>query len=204
MGGGLDSIGQVLAEDARRERVRILGESKAKAAAIIREAEDGADSRKKEILAQAKREAAALRENELAKARMDARVSLLNRKDGIAEKAFGKALERMVAFKGTKGYPKLVTELVCKAALGGAGELIVSQEDGALFAKGLLAGINSRLEKKGAGISLSKESRRMAGGFVLSYPERGIELNRSFESLLAESRERNMPKVARILFEGEE
>lgn len=204
MGGGLESISHVLAEDARRERVRILGESRAKAAAMLREAEERAESKKKEVLAQAKREAVAFRENELAKARMDAKVSLLNRKDGLADKAFGAALERMVASKGKKEYSRLVSAMLCKTALAGDGELMVSGEDAKLFSGGLLAEINSKLGKRGASITLSAERRNIRGGFILSYPDRGIELNRSFESLLAESRERNMPKVARMLFEGAE
>lgn len=203
MDNGLEKISQILTGEARKEREKILGESRKKAEQILKSCGERADSKKKEILEQAKREASSFRENELAKSRMDARIALLNIKDSIADEAFGQALEKLVLLKKKKDYQKIVLNMVCKSALEGEGELIVSEEDSGIFGKSLLSEINSRLAKKNAKVSLSKESRSMRGGFILSYPERGIELNKSFESLLKESREMNVPAVAGILFEAE-
>lgn len=203
MDNGLEKISQILTGEARKEREKILGESRKKAEQILKSCGERADSKKKEILEQAKREASSFRENELAKSRMDARIALLNIKDSIADEAFGQALEKLVLLKKKKDYQKIVLNMVCKSALEGEGELIVSEEDSGIFGKSLLSEINSRLAKKNAKVSLSKESRSMRGGFILSYPERGIELNKSFESILKESREMNVPAVAGILFEAE-
>ncbi len=203
MDNGLEKIGQILSGDARKEREQILGESKKKAEQLLKASDERADSKKREILEQAKREASAFRENELAKARMEARVALLNTKDSIADVAFAQALEKLALLKKKKDYQKIVLGMVCKSALEGEGELIVSEEDSGIFGKSLLSDVNSKLVKKNAKVSLSKERRSMRGGFILSYPERGVEVDRSFESILKESRERNMPSVAGILFEAE-
>jgi len=201
MDDGLEKISHVLIEEARVERERLLAASRKNAAELLKAAEGQADLKKKDIVAQAKREADAFRENELAKARMDAKVGILNAKDRIADHVFEQSLGTLAALKKKKEYQKIILEMICKAALEGEGELVVSGEDAKLFGKKLILVANRRIAKKNAKLSLSGESRKMAGGFILSYPEKGIELNRSFESILSESRERNMPQIAKILFE---
>ena len=79
----------------------------------------------------------------------------------------------------------------------GGEELILSSRDRESLGDGFLRKVNERLPGT---ITLSEETREMAGGFVLRTPE--IEINESFEERIRSLRDEMEAEVARKLFAG--
>lgn len=86
--------------------------------------------------------------------------------------------------------------LVIKYARSEDGVMYLSQKDLDRLPKDFEKTVNEQI--KGGTIKVSKEPRDLDGGFVLAYG--GIEINCSFDALVADNRENIKDELSRIIF----
>ncbi|MBU7016493.1 MAG: hypothetical protein HXS44_03215 [Theionarchaea archaeon] len=190
---GIEDIKKKILQDAAQEKEEILAEARKKAKEIREEGERTAEKRKEAIILKANQEATDERHTVLTMERLEARKVLLTEKQKVIEKAFEKALEMLSTHPE---YSEIMETLLLDVARGGE-ELILSPRDRESLGNGFLKKVNKNLSPT---LTLSKETRKMAGGFILRTPE--MEINESFEERIRALRDEIEAEVARRLFAG--
>lgn len=190
---GIEDIKEKILKDANKKKEEILAEARKKTEEIRKEGEKTAEKRKEAILLRANQEATEERHTLLTMERLEARKSQLTEKQKAIEKAFKKSLDMLVNHQDYNG---IMETLLLEAARGGE-ELILSPRDYKQLGNGFLKKINEKIKGE---ITLSKETRKIAGGFILRTPE--MEINESFEEKIRGLRDEMEADVARTLFAG--
>lgn len=190
---GIEDIKKKILEDATRQKEEILAEAEKKAEEIRDEGRKTAEKRKEAILLKAKEEAAEERHTKITMERLESRKLQLTEKQKTIEKVFEKSLDMLV---NHPDYNRFMETMLLTVAKGGE-ELILSPKDLQRLGDGFLKKINETLETE---ITLSKETRDIAGGFILRTPE--MEINESFEEKIRALRDELETEVARTLFAG--
>ena len=95
-------------------------------------------------------------------------------------------------------YFGIIVKMVRKFALAGNGEILFSEKDLARLPENFEALLNSAAKDKGGVLKISKETRKIDGGFVLVYG--GVEENCSFTALFDSEHESLQDKVLKLLF----
>ena len=138
------------------------------------------------------------REERLASvAQLEARKLELAAKQEMLQKAFDKALERLLTLPEEQ-YIVLLSELAVKAARTGREQVILSQKDRTRYGKQAVTAANEKLGDKGH-LTLSQESRPIKGGLILS--DGDVEVNGTFETLVRLQRGALDREVAKVLFD---
>lgn len=190
---------------------RILQDAGAKAGEIVKAATAQAD----EVLSHVRAQAAKLRDDEVARGReraeenrrriltlaeLDARKQILATKVALIEEVFFEAARRLASLE-----PALYEAYLEKAMLAGTEsgdeEVIMSPRDRSTFGPEVVAEVNAALAEQGrkANLRLSDTARDLAGGLVLK--SGNVEVDCTFDAILARARETMLVDVARILFE---
>jgi V/A-type H+-transporting ATPase subunit E len=190
---GIEDIKKRILENAAQQKEELLAGAKKKAEEIRKEGEKTAEKRKEAIILKANQEATDERHTVLTMERLEARKALLTEKQKVIEQVFEKALEMLSTHPQ---YSEIMETILLEVAKGGE-ELILSSRDRESLGDGFLKKVNERLSGT---ITLSEETREMAGGFVLRTPE--IEINESFEERIRSLRDEMEAEVARKLFAG--
>lgn len=190
---GVKDIKERILKDAAQKKEEILAEARKKAEQIRKEGERTAEKRKEAILLKADQAATEERHTKLTMGRLEARKMQLEEKQKAIEKAFEKSLDMLTHHPE---YTSILETLLLEVARGGE-ELILSPRDRERLGDSFLKKIN---EKMNGEIVLSKETRDIAGGFILRTPE--MEINESFEERIRALRDEIEADVARTLFEG--
>lgn len=190
---GIEDIKKRILKDAAQQKEEILAEARTKVEEIRKEGERTTEKRKEAIISKADQEATDERHTVLTMERLEARKQLLTEKQKAIEKAFEKALEMLSTHPD---YSEIMETLLLEVARGGE-ELILSPRDHESLGNGFLKKVNKNLSQT---LTLSKETREMAGGFVLRTPE--MEINESFEERIRALRDEMEAEVARKLFAG--
>lgn len=185
---------------------RIETDAKAEVAAILREAEEKAAAIREQYKVQAAAEAkaaetagreAAKRQAERLEsaAQMDAKKQLLAAKQACLNEAFDKAQKQLLALPDGE-YAQLLARMAVKASRTGREEILLNARD--LKRVGAQVVEKANALKKGAALTLSRETREMAGGLTLR--DGNVEVNCAFETQLRVLREEMAAQVAGILF----
>ncbi|MGC1120969.1 MAG: V-type ATP synthase subunit E family protein [Candidatus Methanofastidiosia archaeon] len=190
---GIEDIKKRILEDAAKQKEEILAEARKKAEEIRKEGERTAGKRKEVIILKAEQEATEEHHTLLTMERLEARKLQLTEKQKVIEKVFEKALDML---SNHPQYDEIMEALLLEVARGGE-ELILNPRDYKNLGDGFLKRINDNLPRE---LVLSKETRDMAGGFILRTPE--VEINESFEEIVRALRDEMETQVARILFAG--
>ncbi len=190
---GIEDIRKRILEDAAQEREEILAEARKKAEEIRKEGERTAEKRKEAIISKALEEAREEHNRAVTMERLESRKVLLAEKQKIVEKAFERSLDVLV---NHPEYEQILETMLLGVAKGGE-ELILSPRDLKNLGNRFLKKVNNKLNGK---LTLSDESREIAGGFILQTPE--VEINESFEERIRVLRDEIEADVARMLFEG--
>jgi V/A-type H+-transporting ATPase subunit E len=193
MAMGIEDIKKRILEDAAKQKEEILAEARKKAEEIRKEGEKTAEKRKEAIILKAEQEATEERHTLLTMERLEARKLQLTEKQKVIEKVFEKALDML---SNHPHYSEIMEALLLEVAKGGE-ELILNPRDSKNLGDGFLKKINDSLPKQ---LVLSKETRDMAGGFILRTRE--VEINESFEEIVRALRDEMETEVARTLFAG--
>ncbi len=190
---GVEDIKKKILEDATRQKEEILAEAEKKGEEIRNEGKRTEKKRKEAILSRAKNEAAEERHTKITMERLESRKLQLTEKQKIVEKVFEKSLDMLV---NHPNYERIVETMLLEAAKGGE-ELILSPKDRENLGSEFLKKINKNIERS---MTLSDETRDIAGGFILRTPE--MEINESFKEKIRALRDELETEVARTLFAG--
>jgi V/A-type H+-transporting ATPase subunit E len=188
----------------------ILQEAQLKVNEIVEAATRDADA----ILQEAGAEAARKREEELAEARekaqenarrittladLDARRQLLAAKEELVKEAFSSAKKRLEQLE-PEVYNRYLNQALFDAAGDSGGAVIMSERDRSGIGKKIVSEVNAELAKAGrkGKVQLADISGDFIGGFVLSSGK--VEVNCTFDAILAREYEALLVDVARILF----
>ena len=194
---GIEKITGRINEDVQREIDAMTADARREAGEIAARYREQADRESAEIVERGRR-AAAEREERLASvAQLEARKLELAAKQEMLQKAFDKALERLLTLPEEQ-YNVLLSELAVKAARTGREQVILSQKDRTRYGKQAVAAANEKLGDKGH-LTLSQESRPIKGGLILS--DGDVEVNGTFETLVRLQRGALDREVAKVLFD---
>ena len=194
---GIEKITGRINEDVQREIDAMTADARREAGEIAARYREQADRESAEIVERGRR-AAAEREERLASvAQLEARKLELAAKQEMLQKAFDKALERLLTLPEEQ-YIVLLSELAVKAARTGREQVILSQKDRTRYGKQAVTAANEKLGDQGP-LTLSQESRPIKGGLILS--DGDVEVNGTFETLVRLQRGALDREVAKVLFD---
>ena len=118
-------------------------------------------------------------------------------KQEMVEQVYQRALEKLRAMPQEQ-YTAVLAALLVQASSTGAEEVVFSPEDQAKAGKAAVAKANEQLPKGAAGLTVSKETRPIAGGFILK--DNNVEVNCTFDTLVRLQRAETAGAVAKKLF----
>ena len=192
---GIEKLTQQIAADAQVEIDAILAEAQEKADAITADYAQRAEKAAAERLTKGTEAAAQREERLISMADMERRKDLLAAKQDMVGKAFDKALEQLCNLPDEECVA-ILTKLAVAASASGKEQLIFSQKDRERVGKAVVLAANEAL--KDGNLTLSEQTRPMAGGFILS--DGAIEVNCTFETLVRLQRGEMAGEVANVLF----
>lgn len=191
---GLDKIVQQIRDEAQKAADEVLDKARAQAMEITNKAGVDAAARRETLRAQAESDAKNLLSAAESAAELAKRRALLSAKQEIISQLIADTQADIYALPDDE-YFALILKMVKKYSLAQKGEILFSKKD--------LSRLPDRFGDKisqnaNGALELSKETRPINGGFVLSYG--GIEENCSVEALFYAAREQLQDKVSEILF----
>ncbi len=194
---GIEKITGRINADIQREIDALTAGAQKEAGEIAAQYRAQAERESAEIVERG-RKAAAEREERLAGvARLECRKLELAARQEMIQKAFDKALDRLMNLPEQE-YVKLLADLAVKAARSGKEQVILSQKDRTRYGKQAVTAANEALGDKGR-LTLSQESRAIKGGLILS--DGDVEVNCTFETLVRLQRGGLEREVAKVLFD---
>jgi V/A-type H+-transporting ATPase subunit E len=198
---GTDKIKSKIMEDANARAMQIEEQAKAEAEDIVNRALREAELKEAEILKKAESDGMNVYKRMLAVAELEGRKSTLGAKQDMITLAFKKALEKLCALPDNE-YQRLIEDMAVKSAITGDGEILLSEKDTKRMNAEFIENINRRLKDTGKDgrLSLSKQTIRTDGGFILKYGE--MEINGTFDILFGAIRPELEQEVVKILFGG--
>lgn len=196
---GADRLKEKILEEARHKAQNIIDQAKNQADSIMNAAKEEAEEKAGQILDKAREEAEEIRKRMMASAQLEARKYKLSVKQEMVEKAFSEALNRLVSMPPDQ-YEEMLAEMIAASVSTGNEEIIVSDRDIKRLSGNFLQSVNSKIAARGipGNVTLSKETRNIAGGFILRLGD--VEINNSFEAIIRMRRDDLEPDVVKILF----
>ena len=128
---------------------------------------------------------------------LEHRTRILAAKQEIIGDVITEAKRRILAL-GTKDYFALILKLIEKNIQDGEGTIYFSEEDLDRMPSGFTKEVSDLAKKHNADLSVSRESRKIGRGFVLSYG--GVEENCTFDALFEEKKDSLTDIIQTILF----
>jgi len=194
---GLEKIIQQIESDAEAQARQTIGDAKIEAEKMIAEAEAEGKRLSDEIIAKGEEDRESLMARHVSADSLEGRKSLLLMKQKLIWETISEAQENLLAMSAAD-YFGVLKQMILRCALPKEGVVFLNEEDGKRKPEAFENEINEALSKTGGKISISEESRRINGGFVLSYG--GVEENCSMEALFESVRERLQDIAQEILF----
>ncbi len=196
---GIESIIGRIQTDAQAEIDRIEADAQQEAESILSGYTARADREAAEIIARGETGARQHTERLLSAARMDSKKTTLTVKQGLLDRAFDRALEKLLALD-EGAYIQLLAELATNAASKGNEALIFSPDDQAKLGQKVVDRANELLAGSGcnAGLTLSAQTRAIRGGLLVS--DGDVEVNCALETLVRLSRSEVTGEVSKLLF----
>jgi V/A-type H+-transporting ATPase subunit E len=151
------------------------------------------------LLRKAKETLEERRRSDLAKARLDFRMKLLEEKQNFLEETFHTAFEH-IRNLNDKDHRKLVKKLAVEIAEPGEGTIVVARKDEKRVDSSLASDVNKALHEMGtpAKYKVSVEDIDIDGGFILKVGN--VEIDCSFSSFFKQKREEMELEASAILF----
>lgn len=193
---GIEKITARIETDAKAEVAAILREAEEKAAAIREQYKAQAAAQAKAAEAEGREAARRQAERLESAANMEAKKRLLAAKQECLNEAFDKAQAELLALDEGE-YAQLLAKMAVKASKTGKEEILLNARDCERVGPQVVAWANTLLSETAA-LTLSKETREMAGGLTLR--DGNVEVNCAFETQLRVLREEMAAQVAGILF----
>lgn len=187
---------------------QILDEAKSSAADIIERANKNAEAQKDQmkekaaaecerISKQAETDVENIKERALSSCDLQKRKALLKAKQEVISNVLDTAYENLLS-ADDETYFNMLRKMLEKFALAADGEICFSPEDLKRMPTGFEKEISDIAAAKGGNLVLSKENRKISGGFVLIYG--GVEENCTFKAMFDSKRGELSDKVHALLF----
>ena len=191
---GTEKIIAHIEADAKAEVDAILSDTEKKCAAIQAKYEEQASGLYSDKIRAGVKACQDQEDGALRISRMEARKSVLAVKQEMIEKSFALAQEKIISLPEDQ-YVAFLAGLAKRACVTGSEEVILNQRDHDAVGEKLIRTLNA----DGAKMTLSDETREIAGGLIL---RRGsIEANCSTELLVELCKGELSSKLADILFQ---
>ena len=197
---GIEKITARILADTEREAAEIRVKAEADCAEIAAQYETEAQDAYWQVVTAGKRAADLRAERLSGTAAMEAKKQLLAFKQEMVGKAFDEALARLVRLPEGE-YVALLASLAARSARTGGEQLIFSAEDRVKVGARVTAAANEKLKAAGkpGNLTLSEETRRMAGGLIIT--DGLVDVNCSFEAMVDAQKMERTGEIAQILFE---
>lgn len=196
---GLEKILKHIEEDAAAAADKVLTEAKGKADEIMAAARAESDKKCADIAERSKLDVQSSLSRAESAANLQEKRLILNAKQEIIGEVINLAKESIIKLPDNQYFDTIV-KMVQKYALAQTGQILFSKTDLSRlpeqFEIPLTASLN---QKKGAALSISKETVNIDGGFILVYGD--IEINCSFDALFAAAKDTLQDKVSEVLFD---
>lgn len=179
-----EALAKVTLDEANARCDEILAEAASKAEELVREAEKNGQEEKEKLISRRK-----------AVADIDGRKIVLEEKQRLITSCFDQAVDQIVSMN-KDDYIAFLTELVKKTGEK-EGELILNSGDAEKLGEDLIRAISGAVAD--SGITLSKETRNIRGGFLLK--KGSVYINGTVEALVEEAKEDLVGEVAARLFQ---
>lgn len=191
---GLEKIVQQIQSEAQQAADAVIAQANAEAAEIANKAQEEGKAQIALVEAQSKTDVANALSAAKSAAALQVRRAVLEAKQEMIGKVIDNAQKSIYQLPDDE-YFALILKMVKKFALPERGEILFSASD----LKRLPADFSARItEAAPAGLTVSSETRKIDGGFVLIYG--GVEENCSFDALFYAARESLQDKVQELLF----
>ena len=194
---GVDKMISQILEEADAAASQKEADAASRAEAILSEAEKEAEILKTEIEEKSEKELAGYESRHRLADEQKRRTALLLAKQEIISDTIEKAYQKFCSME-TEAYFEVIAKMIRKFALPKEGEILFSEKDLGRMPEGFRAEIARAAKEKGGSLTVSGETRRMEGGFVLVYG--GVEENCSFRALFDSRKDELQDKVNRLLF----
>ena len=194
---GLEKMQSQILDEARRNADEILEQAEKEAGEIREEAGKSAQADSSRILEKSRAEVKNIQERTLSSCALQRRQILLEAKQEIIARILENAYHTLIeADEDT--YFRIIRKMLEKYTAGQAGEICFSERDLGRMPEGFEKEIQEIAGKNGGTLILSKEPRKISGGFVLVYG--GIEENCSFRAMFNSRKDELSDEVHKILF----
>lgn len=196
---GIEMITGRIQSEAQAEITQITTEAAQKAETISAGYAARAEREAADILARGEVSAAERERRLVSAAQMDAKKMTLAAKQEMLDRAFQLALDTLIQLPEAE-YISLLAKLAATASTVGTEQIILSPADRARVGEAVTAAANQLLTDAGrtASLTLSKETRAIRGGLLLS--DGAVEVNCALEALVRLSRSELTGEVTQLLF----
>jgi|APHig6443718053_1056840.scaffolds.fasta_scaffold22791_1 V/A-type H+/Na+-transporting ATPase subunit E len=196
---GLEKILAHIEDDAKATADTVSEKAKAEVDRILAEAKEEAAQKCADMNKQSELEFSARKKRIESQAALQKRELILKAKQQMISDIIEKTKVYLKDLSDQE-YLETIETMIKKCALPKAGELLFSASD----LNRLPAGFEEKTKLMlkdiaGASLSLSRETRNINGGFIVRYGD--IEINCSFDALIAASKDEIQDKVYKLLFE---
>lgn len=198
---GLDKILEQIKTEAEQTAARIKADAQAQADRILQDAQAQAERELGQRRQAAEAEADLQRERTAASCQLKRQQQLLLRKQEIIRSVIEEARERLLQLPEDEYFDMLLS-MAGRYASAGEGRIYFSERDLKRLPADFEQRLNAELADKQASLKVSDESRRIDGGFVLSYG--GIEENSSLRAIFDTAYEQLQDLVQKELFSAAE
>ncbi len=193
----IDKILEKINEEAQMEAAKVLAKAKADADSILANYAAAADKEKAALLEAAEKRAAQQKARMISVAELEGRKKLLSAKQDLIGQVFDMALDSLLSLPEGE-YSKLLASLAARYAQTGTEEVILSAKDKNKFGTAVVAAANQLLKTPSRKLTLSGETRKIAGGVILKQGD--IEINCALETQVRMMREELALDIAQVLF----
>ena len=207
---GIDRIKESILSEANAKVETILEEAKNAAKAMTDQAAVEADKIRQEAKDKADRSAKDYAGRIQSQIGMQQKQTILAAKQDLIRDVLQAAHEKLLSLP-VEEYFKVILRLLDQNIQKGSGEILFSAKDLSRLPSGFADQLDEAAAKKGASLSLSKEAANIESGFILRYRDENdsantssnygsVELNCSFESLIAEKKDQLSDLITQNLF----
>jgi len=192
----VNNLTSKIIKDAEVKKEVIMSEAEKEKNKILSKKQEEAIASDKVIIEKAEREAISRKERIISGAKLQARNEKLKAKQEVISEIFETSIESLcnLSEEGFKGFVKAT---ILNSNIVGQQNLILNDDGKKIISAILLSEINKELGSK-ASVTLSEETRKFKGGFILE--KDGIEINNTFEALVNSLKDDLSQDVARVLF----
>ena len=181
---GIEKITEKILGDAQQQSAVIVADAKKEAETILASYQATAAEKKQKMVEVAEAQAAEQERRIISSAELDARKTILAKKQALIAKAFD-AVKTKVTSMDEPSYIDFLCTLAAQSVIDGKEEIVLSAEDSQKFGQKVVDGANKILQQAGkvGELTLSKENRPIAAGLLLK--GRDLEVNCTLDTVVS-------------------